>query len=146
MKNQINMLLGALLMLLGCEPNFRNSTFPCNECVAVKMVSKKTGKTVYFDKDTITLTAPMYQGHDSLIIKRNGVVVVALPNFKHVYEMDDKKRRNMYYKSVSDQGIKTMRFHYPRKGEFPLITSQLIDGVYRDSADTVDVYYLHTRW
>ena len=134
-------------MLMSCEPNFRNSAVPCVECTAVKMVSRETGKAVYFDdKNTMTLRAPMYEGHDSLIITRNGVIVVALPNFKHMYSMDDKKRRNMYFKSVSSQGVKTMRFHYPKKGEFPLITSQLIDGVYRDSADTVDVYYLHTRW
>jgi hypothetical protein len=141
MKNHIVIWLGSLLMLSGCESDlkFRSSFIPCEECTAVKMVNRQSRDTVYFDgKNTMTLRALMRPGHDSLTITRNGVVIVALPNFK---PMDDKKKRNMYFESRSSQGLKTMRFHLTDEVEFPLMTSQVIDGVYRVSADTVDVYY-----
>ena len=145
MKNYINISLGLLLFLGSCEESdtkFRSSTTPCNKCEALKIVNKRTGNTIYFDeKNSMTLRAPMYEGHDSLIITRNGITEVALSNFKRLEAMDDKQSRNIYFKSVTEQGVKSMRFHYPKDADFFLITSQLLDGAYRADLDTLDIYY-----
>ncbi|MGV3600524.1 MAG: hypothetical protein ACO1N1_04920 [Dyadobacter fermentans] len=132
--------MAALTSCDGCRKNefeVFNRVFPrCDVCTAVRMVNRKTKVVTTFDAQNVQTLRNV---GDTLVIKRNGVVVVTLPNFKQ--NRADRKRRSYFFQSVSGSGAKSIRFVLTTSAETPLMTSRLMDGEYDPVTDTVDIYY-----
>lgn len=133
------LLLGSLIGCDGCRKDefevFNRVFPPCDVCTAVKIVNTKSGSQVSLG-DTIQTLRNVA---DSLVIRRNGTAVVTLPNFKQ--DMANRKNRIYFFKSTSEAGVKSIRFRLTGSADTPLITSNLIDGQYSASKDTLDIYY-----
>lgn len=109
---------------------------PCDVCTAVRMENRKTNLVTTFDAQNVQTLRNV---GDSLVIKQNGIVVVALPNFKQ--KTEDRKHRKYYFQSVSGSVTKTIRFVLTGSAETPLMTSRVMDGEYDPVTDTVNIYY-----
>lgn len=135
----------SLTTLVGCkqcktgEPEIFEEIFPpCDVCVAVKVVNKKTNVVTLFDSQTVQT---LRNKNDSLMIRQNGVIAVQLANFKQRLDIANRELRVYYFQSITSSTTKTIRFTLTSSADTPLVTSVIMDGEYNAAIDTVDIYY-----